>query len=94
MVVLRPRESAVELCHVLRGGCHFIHSAESGLRIFSGGLRRDKYWSVCMPLFMIQIILCVILMNFQDQKGTVLIMLYISEGYAIINMDVGIASDI
>ena len=46
-----------------------------------------------MPLFMIQIILCVILMNFQDLKGTVLIMLYISGGYAIINTDVEITSD-
>ena len=42
---------------------------------------------------MIQIILCVILMHFQDQKGTVLIMLYISEGYAIRNTDVGMTSD-
>lgn len=93
MVILRPRESAVELCYMLRGGRPFTHSAESGLCMFSGRLRRDKYWSVCMPLFMIQIILCVILMNFQDLKGTVLIMLYISGGYAIINTDVEITSD-
>lgn len=33
------------------------------------------------------------LMHFQDQKGTVLITLYISEGHALINPDVGITSD-
>lgn len=42
---------------------------------------------------MILILFCVILMHFQDQSDTVLIMLYISEGYAIINTDVGMTSD-
>lgn len=70
-----------------------LHTAESGLGICSGRLRRNKYRSGLHVSFIIQIILCVILMHFQDQNDTVLIMLYISEGYAIINTDVGITSD-
>lgn len=81
-------------CDTSTRGCYSsTHSREFGFAVYWGGLCRNKHRSGLHASVIIQIILCVILKPFQDQNDTVVILLYISEGCAVINTDVGRTSD-